>query len=46
MEIANYLSERRRRVDDGLARFMLAADGTFREHIESMRYSLFVGGKR
>ena len=46
MEIANYLSERRRRVDDGLSRFMLAADGTFREHIESMRYSLFVGGKR
>ena len=46
MEIANYLTERRRRVDDGLARFMLAADGTFREHIESMRYSLFVGGKR
>ena len=46
MEIANYLTERRRRVDDGLSRFMLAADGTFREHIESMRYSLFVGGKR
>ena len=46
MEIANYLTERRRRVEDGLARFMLAADGPFREHIESMRYSLFVGGKR
>ena len=46
MEITTYLSERRRRVEDGLARFMLAADGPFREHIESMRYSLFVGGKR
>lgn len=46
MEITTYLSERRRRVEDGLARFMLAADSPFREHIESMRYSLFVGGKR
>ena len=46
MEITTYLSERRRRVEDGLARFMLPADGPFREHIESMRYSLFVGGKR
>lgn len=46
MEIATYLNERRRQVEDGLARFMLPAGSAFREHIESMRYSLFGGGKR
>ncbi len=46
MEIATYLNEQRQRVEDRLATLMLEPVGTFAKHIESMRYSLFVGGKR
>ena len=46
MEIKTYLNEQRQLVEARLAELMLVADGTFKSHIESMRYSLFVGGKR
>ncbi|KAB2887734.1 MAG: polyprenyl synthetase family protein [Desulfobulbaceae bacterium] len=46
MEIQTYLSERRRMVDEALQTYSLAAEGPFARHIEAMRYSLFVGGKR
>nr|WP_321466831.1 farnesyl diphosphate synthase [uncultured Desulfobulbus sp.] len=46
MEIKTYLNDQRQRVEDRLAGLMLAPAGEFSEHIESMRYSLFVGGKR
>ncbi len=46
VEIKEYLSNQRQRIDSALNRFMLQADGPFTRHIEAMRYSLFVGGKR
>ena len=46
MEITTYLNEQRQRVEDRLAALMLEPVGDFAQHIESMRYSLFVGGKR
>ena len=46
MEIKQYLSDRKRLVEEKLDALMLAADGPFSDHIEAMRYSLFVGGKR
>ncbi len=46
MEIKTYLNEQRQRVEAQLAALMLEAAGDFAAHIESMRYSLFVGGKR
>ncbi|MGD9950655.1 MAG: polyprenyl synthetase family protein [Desulfobulbus sp.] len=46
MEIKSYLNEQRQRVEACLAELMLDAAGEFSQHIESMRYSLFVGGKR
>jgi geranylgeranyl diphosphate synthase, type II len=46
VEIATYLNEQRQRLEDHLALLMLEPIGTFAKHIESMRYSLFVGGKR
>ncbi|WP_319586368.1 farnesyl diphosphate synthase [uncultured Desulfobulbus sp.] len=46
MEITTYLNEQRQRVEDRLAALMLDPVGAFAQHIESMRYSLFVGGKR
>jgi len=46
VDIKTYLSEKKRLVEEGLAALMLKADGPFAEHIEAMRYSLFVGGKR
>ena len=46
MEIATYLNEQRQRVEEHLAALMLHPVGDFRKHIESMRYSLFAGGKR
>jgi geranylgeranyl diphosphate synthase type II len=46
VEIKIYLNEQRQRVDAQLATLMLEAAGDFAAHIESMRYSLFVGGKR
>lgn len=46
MEITTYLNEQRQRVEDRLAALMLEPVGAFARHIEAMRYSLFVGGKR
>lgn len=45
-EIKKYLQEQRLLVEEALRRHMLAAAGDFAAHIETMRYSLFVGGKR
>ncbi|WP_306547416.1 polyprenyl synthetase family protein [Desulfobulbus sp.] len=46
MEITTYLNDQRQRVEDRLAALMLDPVGDFAKHIEAMRYSLFVGGKR
>ncbi len=46
MEIKAYLNEQRELVERELAELMLSASGPFARHIESMRYSLFAGGKR
>jgi geranylgeranyl diphosphate synthase type II len=46
VEIQTYLSERRQRVNEALRKYSLVAEGPFARHIEAMRYSLFVGGKR
>ncbi|MBT8328321.1 MAG: polyprenyl synthetase family protein [Desulfofustis sp.] len=46
MEIKKYLGDRKRLVEDKLHSLMIAAHGPFSDHIEAMRYSLFVGGKR
>ncbi|WPD23609.1 MAG: polyprenyl synthetase family protein [Candidatus Electrothrix scaldis] len=44
--IQQYLSDQRQIVEKGLERYMMPEEGSFSGHIESMRYSLFVGGKR
>jgi len=44
--IESYLNRQRALVEAGLEKYMIGAKGKFRHHIESMRYSLFVGGKR
>ena len=44
--IQQYLNEQRGIVEDGLQRCMMRAESVFSGHIEAMRYSLFVGGKR
>ena len=46
VDIKTYLSEKKRLVENGLEALMLKIDGPFAGHIEAMRYSLFVGGKR
>jgi geranylgeranyl diphosphate synthase, type II len=46
VEINDYLSKQRELIDIALARHMPKAEGAFVHHIEAMRYSLFVGGKR
>ncbi|NOQ45678.1 MAG: polyprenyl synthetase family protein [Desulfobulbaceae bacterium] len=46
MEIKPYLEQQRQIVEEHLASYMLPAEGAFKDHIEAMRYSLFVGGKR
>jgi geranylgeranyl diphosphate synthase type II len=46
MEIKTYLNEQREIVEQALARYMLQAEGPFAGHIDTMRYSLFAGGKR
>ena len=46
MEIKNYLSKQKTRVEKALKRYIPAAAAPFSEHIEAMRYSLFAGGKR
>ncbi len=45
-DIQQYLSQQRQTVENGLQRYMMQQGGDFSCHIESMRYSLFVGGKR
>jgi geranylgeranyl diphosphate synthase type II len=46
MDIKTYLFEQKKMVEDALSHYMLRAGGDFAEHIETMRYSLFAGGKR
>jgi geranylgeranyl diphosphate synthase, type II len=44
--IKNYLAAGKATVEEALDRLMPASRGPFGDHIEAMRYSLFVGGKR
>jgi len=44
--IKSYLRQQRQRVEQALEQYIPAADGVFQHHLEAMRYSLFVGGKR
>jgi geranylgeranyl diphosphate synthase type II len=46
MVIKTYLDEQKSLVEEALARYMLQAEGDFSDHIETLRYSLFAGGKR
>ncbi len=46
MEIRTYLSNQQQLIERHLQGLMFGPAGEFRKHIESMRYSLFVGGKR
>lgn len=46
MKIKTYLENKSRIVAQALETYMLQATGPFTDHIEAMRYSLFVGGKR
>ncbi|MDW7773460.1 MAG: polyprenyl synthetase family protein [Desulfobulbaceae bacterium] len=46
MEIKTYLNDQKKLVEKALLRYMLAAGGDFAGHIDTMRYSLFAGGKR
>ena len=46
VEIKTYLNEQRQQVEKYLIDLVLEPVGTFSKHIESMRYSLFAGGKR
>jgi geranylgeranyl diphosphate synthase type II len=46
VDIKTYLNDQRQRIEDHLAVLMLKPVGDFADHVEAMRYSLFVGGKR
>ncbi len=46
MDIKIYLNNRRRVVEKALEDMILKTEGPFEKHIEAMRYSLLVGGKR
>ena len=46
MDIKKYLGDKRVLVENALNRFMLQSEGLLAGHIDAMRYSLFVGGKR
>ena len=46
VDIQQYLKQQRHIVENGLQRYMMQEQGHFSAHINSMRYSLFVGGKR
>ncbi len=46
MEIKTYLDEQKSLVEDALAQYMLQPEGDFADHITTLRYSLFAGGKR
>lgn len=45
-DLAAYLAERRRLVDEALHRYLPPAEGPVRELVEAMAHSLFAGGKR
>ncbi len=46
MDIKTYLIDQKKIIEEALTSYMLLANGDFAEHIETMRYSLFAGGKR
>ena len=46
LDIQHFLAEKRKRVEQALDTVILSAGGDFAGHVEAMRYSLFVGGKR
>ncbi len=46
VDIQQYLKQQRQIVENGLQQYMIQEKGHFSDHIKSMRYSLFVGGKR
>lgn len=46
MEIKTYLNEQKSIVEKALTRYMLQSGGEFADHIDTLRYSLFAGGKR
>jgi len=46
LDIKIYLSDKRRVVEKALERLVPPAVGSFAQHLQAMRYSLFVGGKR
>lgn len=46
VKIQTFLTEQRTVVEEAMERLIPQAEGDFSGHIESMRYSLFVGGKR
>lgn len=46
LDIQTYLSDKRNIVESALEKYMLQAVPPFENHIQAMRYSLFVGGKR
>ncbi|HHO47339.1 MAG TPA: polyprenyl synthetase family protein [Desulfobacteraceae bacterium] len=46
MEIKTYLNEQKEIVEEALSRYMLRVGGEFADHIDTLRYSLFAGGKR
>jgi geranylgeranyl diphosphate synthase, type II len=46
MEIKTYLNEQKNIVEKALTRYMLQSGGEFADHIDTLRYSLFAGGKR
>lgn len=46
MDIKIYLNKKRQLVEEALEKHVPEQDGPFADHLEAMRYSLFVGGKR
>ena len=46
MDIKTYLTDQKKIVENALIHYMLRAGGDFAEHVETLRYSLFAGGKR
>jgi len=46
VDIQQYLNDKRTFIEQQMYNYMLEAEGPFAKHIDSMRYSLFTGGKR
>lgn len=46
MDIKTYLNKKKELVEKTLARLVPEVEGPFSHHLEAMRYSLFIGGKR